>query len=568
MESDIRSALARILVSEEFSRSKRAAEFLRFIVEEHLAGRGDRLKSFTIAREVYGRDETYDPRSDTIVRVEAKRLRDRLAAYYDKSGRDDPVHIQMPRGGYSPSIAWRPDSKPLDKPGADTSPEVVPARPARRAWKLGGALMLISLLALAMWIFATNHWPDRESGPAAHKSMPFLVVLPLKTHTDDTVEDRLAAGLVEAVVTDLTKLSGLSVMAHASLLNLDFESSGLDQIKEMYGATHILRGSMERQNDRIRVNVQLIDTDTKSTIWADRLDAGIADLLTFQDRLTKRIVNHLATHISPEEQDRVKQYHSGNPEALVLYRQALILMMPPNDIERIITARNMFQRIIEIDPEFGGGYAGKGFSHAVTALFLKTAIPDVELETGKKLALQAIGVDPEFGMGYAALATSYAMSGRKDEALSNARRAIEVQPGDAFTQFVYGLCLTLAGNPKAAFTPLSKAIRLDPAEPRTPYRNVLGIAHYLSGDYVAAARLFEETIKSGGPAGPHMDSFRAANYMEMGNEEQARKIIQDLITSHPLFSVEKWLAIWLKGREDQSRIMENLYRIGLQQTKP
>ncbi|MEA2078604.1 MAG: hypothetical protein U9P00_01870, partial [Pseudomonadota bacterium] len=85
-EYDVRTALAQILESAEFSRSKRVAAFLRFVVEEKLAGRGDRLKAFSIAREVYGRDETFDPRTDTIVRVDAGRLRKRLASYYETSG--------------------------------------------------------------------------------------------------------------------------------------------------------------------------------------------------------------------------------------------------------------------------------------------------------------------------------------------------------------------------------------------------------------------------------------------------------------------------------------------------
>ncbi|MFK7848790.1 MAG: hypothetical protein AB8G77_26115 [Rhodothermales bacterium] len=563
--SDILSAQSRILESEEFSRSKRAAAFLRFVVEEHLAGRGDRLKSFTIACEVYGRDETFDPRTDTIVRVEARRLRDRLAAYYQKSGHDDPVRIEIPLGGYSPVFQWNLNPEPIAEHHVSKSPAVAPERPRNRAMQLSGALMLVVLVG---WFFFSSQSTVAPSKPTAQEHIAFLVVLPLVTHTGDFVEDRLAAGLVEAVITDLTKLSGLSVMAHASLLNLDSRSTDLDLIGETYGATHVLRGSMEHQDDRIRVNVQLIDILSSSTIWADRLDAEIEDLLALQDVLTERIVNHLAVHISPEERTRVKQHHSSSPEALALHRQALLLMMPPNNIENIITARNMFQRIIEIDPDFGGGYAGKGFSHSVTVLFLKSSIPDAELEIGKDLALKAIEVDPDFGMGYVTLAFTYALSGRVEEALINARRAIEVQPGDAFTQFVYGMCLTLSSKPRDALLPLSEAIRLDPAEPRTPYRNVLGIAHYLSGEHATAARLFEESRHDGGPTGPHVDAFRAINYLEMGNEEQAKTIIQSLIKSSPGFPVESWLAIWLKESGNQAIIMENMYRLGLPRKKP
>lgn len=99
-ESDIRDELTRILESKEFSRTKRIGSFLKFVVEETLASRGDRLKAFTIANEVYGRDETFNQRTDTIVRVEAGRLRHRLSDYYETEGKNDPVLIELPKGGY------------------------------------------------------------------------------------------------------------------------------------------------------------------------------------------------------------------------------------------------------------------------------------------------------------------------------------------------------------------------------------------------------------------------------------------------------------------------------------
>jgi len=388
-------------------------------------------------------------------------------------------------------------------------------------------------------------------------------VLPLATHSDDPLENRLAAGIVEAIITDLAKLSELSVMAHASLLNLDSRSLDLSTLGREFGATHALRGSLEREGDLIRVNVQLVDILISATIWADRLDGKVQDLLGLQDVLSERIVTHLAVQISPEEDSLFKRRHASNPEALALYRQALVLLMPPNDMDRITTARHMFQRVIEIDPGFGGGYAGKGFSHSVTVLFFKTAEPDIELEKGINLALKAIETDPEFGMGYVTLAFAYAMSGRQEEALSNARRAIAVQPGDAFTQFMYGLCLTLSGEPREAMTPLSEAIRLDPAEPRTPYRNVLGQAYYLTKEYSTAAGLFEENLRIGGPSGPHMDILRASTYAELGQEKKAKAIIRDLMQSYSKFPFEKWLARWVQSSDDLSRLMGNLYRLGL-----
>jgi len=566
-ESDVQAALRKILGSEEFRRSRRVGDFLRFIVEEKLAGRGDRLKAFTIAREVYGRDESFDPRTDTNVRVDAGRLRSRLASYYESAGCNDPVRIDVPKGGYAPVFGWKSDD--TSDVVLQPSPAPVPAKPSRNAIVRFSPLFLIIIALIFGWIFVesdrrTDHVaPDVISGNLEKASGAFLVVLPLVTLSDDPLENRLAAGLQEAVVTDMAKLSGLSVMAHASLINLDPRSPDLNRLKREFGATHVLRGSLEHENDQIRVNVQLVDIDDGTTVWAERLDSEAKSLLELQDVLSERIITHLTIQTSPAELALLKRHHASSPEALALYRQALVLLMPPNEMERIVTARHMFQRVIELDPEFAGGYAGLGFTHSVTVLFLNTEQPGIELDKGIELARKAIETDPEFGMGHATLAFAYIMSGRQDEALSSARRAIAAQPGDAFTQFVYGSCLGHSGFASEAITPLSEALRLDPAEPRTPYRNVLGIVYFATGDYARAVELFDKNLELGGPSGPHMDMFRASAYAELGQEEMAKSIISGLVKSHPEFPFEKWLARWIKNSDDRERLMANLHRLGL-----
>jgi len=570
-ESDIRDELTRILKSKEFSRTKRTGSFLRFIVEETLAGRGDRLKAFTIAHEVYGRDETFDSRTDTIVRVEAGRLRQRLSDYYQDEGRNDPVNIELPKGGYTPRITGNDGAASAMPSLEQVSDDTLISSP-RRTWaRAGSVVVLIIIVAISSWIFLTKDKQTALNSSEVISEIPtqssklFLAVLPLTTLGDDPMENRLAAGLVEAIITDMAKLSGLSVMAHASLLNLDERSVNLGAIRHDFGATHALRGSLEREDDLIRVNVQLVDLDNNTTLWADRLDGNVQNILDLQDVLADRIVNHLAVNVSRYENTRLSKHHTGNPEAFALYRQALVLMMPPNDIQRVATARHMFQRIIKIDPNFGGGYAGVSFTHSVTALFLKAEDPERELKKGINLSLKAIEVDPEFGMGYVTLAFAYAMSGRQDEALFNARRAVAIQPGDAFTQFVYGMCLTVSGKPNEAVASLSEAIRLDPAEPRTPYRNVLGITQFVRGEYQKAAELFEENLGTGGPTGPHMEVFHAATYAKLGEDKEARSIINQLLISNPDFPVDRWVARWHRTSNDHSAMMDNLYHLGLPQ---
>jgi len=568
-EPEVRAALKRILESAEFGKAKRVRAFLRFATEEALAGRGDRLKAFSIAQEVYGRDESFDPRSDTIVRVEAGRLRQRLTAYYASEGRHDPVRIEVPKGSYNPTFRWNTEvAKAPQVPEPKTVLTSATSTFRTRCYVIGFVALAIVAIVAGWSFLEQSEEPALSTQGTSHESQstastPLLAILPLTTVANDPFEDRLAAGLVEAIITDLTKISGLSVMAHASLLSLDPGAVDLGTIGSQFGATHALRGSLERDGERIRINVQLIDIKTNATIWADRFDGKVTEPLALQDALADRIVRFFAVEVSPDERALLERRHTNSPDAFALYRQALVLIMPPSDTDRIVTARHMFQRVIDLDPTFAGGYAGMGFSHAVTALFSKTGGPYPALEQAKNMALKAIEVDPQFGMGYVTLALAHALSGRTDEALLNAKQAIAVQPGDGFTQFVYGLCLTLSGRPAEAVSPLSEAVRLDPVEPRTPYRNVLGIAHYAIGEYEAAAELFDDSLRIGGPTGPHMDAFRAAADAALGKDNEAQSIIRELVLKDPEYPVKHWLAKWLGNTDDLTRTMEALYQHGL-----
>ena len=151
-ESEIRDALNRVLKSQEFLRSKRISSFLRFVVEETLAGRGERLKAFTIAQEVFGRDETYDPRTDAIVRVEAGRLRRRLKHYYETKGRDAPVLINIPKGTYTPDFTRNPKVSPQAISDAQESVKVRPHRFTKRVVLAAGLPTLDLLGARCMGI--------------------------------------------------------------------------------------------------------------------------------------------------------------------------------------------------------------------------------------------------------------------------------------------------------------------------------------------------------------------------------------------------------------------------------
>jgi len=553
-EQNIRKELEHICASKHFVGSPRLSEMLQFVVEESLQGRGERIKAFTIAQAVFGRDESFDQQRDTIVRVEAGRLRRRLADYYADATQDHAVLIEIPKGGYAPKISLLAGS--------------TGNRRLKVAFGIAAPVIVAIAITLAWW-----SGTDRREGEAASSSnpdvlmaepaVPFIAVLPLELSSEDPREQRLASGYVESVITSLAKLSGLSVMAHASMIEFGDKGASIQTLKNDFGVSHVLRGRLQLEDNFLHMNVQLVKTETSKIIWADSMKGSLDEMWTLQQQLASQVVEAMAIEIQPAGRDNFLKRHTNNAETLAYYRQALLLLSPPNEMTRIHAARSMFIRSSELDPGFAGGFAGEGFSHAITVLFLQTDDPDKELEKSIDLAGIAIETDPGFGMAYVSLAFAQTLSGNTKEAQANSEIALGLSPGDAFVQFIYGLNLVISGKPEQAIEPLNKALRLNPAEPRTPYLNVLGIAHFAGGDYQTAINIFEQNMERGGPAGPHMDLHRAAAYALLGKNDKAREIIESLKRSYPDFPHESLLRLWLGNSGKLETILEQMKALGL-----
>lgn len=565
----IRAQLQRIVAFPQFAKSPRLRAFLEYVVEESLGGRASRIKALTVGQAVFDGDESFDPQTNTIVRVEAGRLRRRLSQYYLTAGQDDAIVIDMPKGNYAPVF------KRNEIATSGTDAEAIAARPAgirvpaRRRSMAFGAGALIAILALAGWWFfgqgrslgIPTATPATEQ-IAVSSGKALVAVLPFATVSDDAIEGQLSTSLTEAIITELSKLSGVSVMAHASMLELESRPINVDAFRGEYGVTHLLRGNIQREGSTIRVHTQLIDTAAAVTIWADSLNGAVGSVLELEDELARQIIGALSIQIMPDEQDRFLNRFSTDREALLLFQQALTLIMAPNESTRIFTARQLFQRVGEIDPNFAGGLSGQSMSYSLEVIFLQSVDPTKDLELAITLAKMAIEVDDDFGMAYASLGFASTLSGNFEEGLLNGRQAVAVQPSDSYSRWMYGVVLVLSGDTERAIEQLTEALRLDPAEPRTPYLNVLGIAHYVAGDYAAAIDVLQRNLERGGPTGPHMDLFRAGAYAELGQEDDARAVIDAMRLSFPEFPHEAWLSRWLDS-DSLHEMLNRLYSAGL-----
>ena len=546
-EALIRNELENILLSERFVNANRISNLLRYVVEETLAGRRDRIKAFSIAQEVFGRDANFDQQRDPIVRVEASRLRKCLTKYYESAESDSNVRIDIPKGGYAPVFTENKARGALVQ------------RWTPKSFAIAGLISLTLLLIL--WsVWSAMHSPNSK---VTRTSSAFLAVLPLTYNVDDVRAGRLADSFVDSTITLLAKLPNLSVMAHASMMEFEREQVGIRLLKDEFGVTHILRGSIETLQDKLRVRFQLIDAKASETLWSDSLDGSLSDVWGLQDELAIKLLDALSIQLETVDKRQMLSRYTESTEALTLYRQGLFMIVPPNETKRVQAGRQLFERVREIDPTFAGGYSGAAWSYALPILFHNTDTPDEYLVQAMTLAEESIRIDPGFGSGFAVLGFSQALKGDKVEALENAQLAASLQPGDAFVQFLKAVTLTLSGVPAEAFAPLEEAIRLNPIEKRTPYLNAYGISQFANLDYQAALDMFAKNQERSGPQGPHMEIFRAAAYAHLGNHVMASEIIKNLNETAPEYPYSSWLESWLGQGEHLQTTLNKLSANGL-----
>jgi TolB-like protein len=261
----VRLQLDRVLGSDTFASAARLSRFLRYVVERTLAGEGDGLKEYTIGVEVFDRDADYDPRIDSIVRVEAARLRTKLAEYYAGPGAADPVILQMRKGGYAPDFAERATDRVV--------------RPASL------------LLAAAVSVFAVIAvWRGGVAGRERAGSPVSIAVLPFAHYSTSDADERLAARLTDGVTSELARTGAVSVVSHTSALQYARPHGPLREIAQALGADLVMEATVLTEGDRVRIQARLVDGARDRKLWVEEFAGRVGD----PDELQHRIAGAVA----------------------------------------------------------------------------------------------------------------------------------------------------------------------------------------------------------------------------------------------------------------------------------
>lgn len=351
-----------------------------------------------------------------------------------------------------------------------------PVRPPPPRWRLAAGAAVVAMAGVAF--LAWKLYPGTPAAPPAVEkaalapapAVKSIAVLPFTNFSGAREDEFFSDGITEDMVTQLAQISGLKVISRTSIVEYKDSKKPLRQIARELGVTHILQGSVRRDESRFRINAQLIDPANEGHLWARSYDRDMKDVLAVQSEVTTEIASALKTRLLDPERDLLERRARSNPEAYILYRKGTHLMsLGKSTRADRLAARGYFERVAQMDPGSPLGYAGLAEYYSRSALWRDldraTAFPRA-LEFAEK----ARAADESSAEAHLALAAIHAHGyWNWSEAEAFAKRAVELNPGLADAWVVYGTILTSNGRIQEALAAQQRAMSLDPINPQVAY---------------------------------------------------------------------------------------------------
>ena len=377
---------------------------------------------------------------------------------------------------------------------AQSAPSDAPKPKSPPRWRaVAAALVVAAVIGGLAW--QSTRPPPVEAAVVADMAYPLpdkpsIAVLAFENLS--TADDELLAdSFSEDILTSLSKLSGLFVISRTTTFTYKGINATAKQIAEDLGIRYVLEGSIQRDGDRIRVNVQLIDAIGGQHVWADRYDRDLDDLFAVKDDITLNIISNIRAELLRGERDRLSRSGTGSLQAWLLYRQGIAAKEEVNQTS-LNSAKDLLEQAIAIDPEFVPAIVGLAGTYSTLASW-GWVDPAIALPKSEELINTARTIEPTNPQMLTALGDLLLARSEFDAALESYRAAIERAPSDDYAHYRLGWALYLAGEPDESVFETLTAMRLSPVF-LPVVANVLGAGMYLKGDLEGALAVFEEQL--------------------------------------------------------------------------
>jgi adenylate cyclase len=407
---------------------------------------------------------------------------------------------------------------------------------------------------------------SNASMPLALPDKPSMAVLPFQNMSGDPEQEYFADGIVEDIITALSRFKALFVIARNSSFTYKGRTVDVKQVGRELGVRYVLEGSVRKAANRVRITGQLVDTATGAHLWADRFDGGLGDIFDLQDRVTESVVGAIAPAVEKAEIERAKRKPTESLDAYALYLRGLARFYQFAGRQANDEALRLFNSAIELDPDFASAYGRAALCYA----FAKTNgwISDAanEIAEATRLAQRAVelGKDDAIALAASGWALAYVV---RDLGVGAALidRALGLNSNSAEAWFYGGMAKNWLGEPEPAIERLARAMRLNPLDPRmSAMRSGTAQAHFFLGRYDEAASWAAMALQDNQNDHTGLRIAAASNAMA-GRPEQAHKAVARLRQLNPALRVSTLKDVMgpYRRAEDLSRYEEGLRQAGL-----
>ncbi|HYM32285.1 MAG TPA: adenylate/guanylate cyclase domain-containing protein [Candidatus Cybelea sp.] len=397
----------------------------------------------------------------------------------------------------------------------------------------------------------------------ASPDKPSIAVLAFQNMSGDPEQEYFADGITEDVITDLSKVGGLMVIARNSSFAYKGKVIDIRVVARELGVRSVLEGSIRRAGNRVRITAQLIDAETGGHIWAERFDRELSDIFAVQDEVTRRIVDALKIKLSPGEAARLDSVETTNSKAhdlFLLGREVLWGTVRNRDVFERST--DLFAQAIAEDPSYGEPHAGLAMAQILNWQFHWTDDWSQSLEKAERYIALALQRSPQVAFVHYVASVVYLWKKDLDRSAAEADAALNLNPNYAQAYNSRGIVNIYGGQPLAAVPHIEQAIRLDPALKQL-YLHFLGSAYLVAGKFEAAVALFKERIQLA-PKTDLSRAFLAVALGHLGETEEAGRVWRELMEINPKYSFTEHVGrLPFRDPADVDRLAAGLGKAGI-----
>ena len=443
------------------------------------------------------------------------------------------------------------------------------ARRAAARWAVSLVPALLLAIALAWWFASQPQRSDHDTAPAQSASAPAtpvqsapaqdvaqhptLAVMPfsnlnaedangLLAYTGDgqtgrQMSDRLADGLTEDLIIELTRVPELSVIALNSTLNYKGKPLDVTRVRDELGVRYLVRGSIQTDGDRLRVYAQLVDAASGVNLWANKYDQPRAGFFTLQDQLVNGIVGRVIPHVQETEKRLARVKPTGSLDAYDLFQRARSEKHTLT-AEGLATAAALLTKALLLDPGFADAYALLGYVNAIRKVLYAAGPPyDDSLANVQR----ALALNPNLSVGYQALSQVLSFMGRYEEAVEAGDKGIALSPNDAENHIIFARAASTVGRYQDAVRSAELAVELNPFYPKW-YPFVLSRSLYANGQFGQAA----EVCLDGMARHPYIPTavHCIASLARLGRTDEARAMTAQLLDLAPTMTLDRASRSW------------------------